>query len=112
MADFRFLGAYGSDTRAACDNFDPDYMWWHGTHIESQLAVSEAAANCAAQQLEDSPLGTFFMDEKNLNEFMYLEPGTLKMDTTALAENIRVFEELYGPNVPIAIDLSYRDMKF
>ena len=112
MADFRFLGAYGSDTRAACDYFDPDYMWWHGTHIESQLAVSEAAANCAAQQLEDSPLGTFFMDEKNLNEFMYLEPGTLKMDTTALAENIRVFEELYGPNVPIAIDLSYRDMKF
>ena len=34
MADFRFLGAFSS-SRVECENFDPQYMWWHGTHIES-----------------------------------------------------------------------------
>jgi hypothetical protein len=49
MADFRFLGALGSSKLSSCENFNPSYMWWHGTHIESQLAVSEDAANCAAK---------------------------------------------------------------
>ena len=48
MADFRFLGALSTFRLPVCDNFEPDYMWWHGTHIESQLVVSEAAANCVA----------------------------------------------------------------
>lgn len=76
------------------------------------MAVSEAAANCAAKQLEGSPLGNFFMNEENLNEFLYLTPGTLKMTTSSIASNIKIFEEIFGPNVPIEIDLSYRDMKF
>jgi hypothetical protein len=52
------------------------------------------------------------MNEENLNEFLYLNPGTLKMTTSSIASNIGVFEEIFGPNVPIQIDLSYRDMKF
>lgn len=33
--DFRFLGAISSHGHVVCENFDPDYMWWHGTHVES-----------------------------------------------------------------------------
>lgn len=48
-ADFRFMGALGSERLPFCDNFDPEYMWWYGDHVESQLVVSEAAANCFAE---------------------------------------------------------------
>jgi len=36
----------------------------------------------------------------------------LPFDTTSLARFLPIFEEKLGPNVPLEINLSYRDMKF
>jgi hypothetical protein len=52
------------------------------------------------------------MNTVNLNELLYLEPGTLNVTTTGMAKFIKVFEEKFGADVPLSIDLSYKDMKF
>ena len=51
------------------------------------------------------------MDEKHLNEFLYLEPGILNMTSTSVSSFISVFEQIYGVDTPLAIDFTYRDMK-
>jgi len=56
------MGSVSSERLESCENFDPDYMWWYGDHVESQLVVSEAAANCIAEQVSLSPLGRFYMN--------------------------------------------------
>ena len=76
------------------------------------MGVTEASADCIANVIQDSPLGTFKLNQVNLNEFFHHEPGFLPFDTTSLARFLPIFEEKLGPNVPLEINLSYRDMKF
>jgi len=110
-ADFRFMGELSSPWHSGCENFSPDYIWWYGDHPESQLAVTEASADCIANVLQDSPLGTFKINKVNLNELFHLEEGHLNFDTTSLAQYLPIFEQKLGSNVPIELDLSYRNMQ-
>lgn len=51
------------------------------------------------------------MNTTNLNEFLYVEPDTYKMTTSSIARNLPVFEQIIGADIPITIELGYRDMK-
>jgi hypothetical protein len=52
------------------------------------------------------------MNQVNLNEFLYLPPGTVDVTTSSIASNIGIFEDVWGPDVPLTFELSYTDMKF
>ena len=65
-----------------------------------------------AANFQHSPLGKLELHQESLNQILYLEPGTLDLTTTSIASNLQIFEELWGPDVPLMITLSYTDMKF
>jgi hypothetical protein len=52
------------------------------------------------------------LNKENLNDLLYLEPDTLDVTTSTVARNIGIFEDIFGPNVPLSIQLSFTDMKF
>jgi hypothetical protein len=67
------------------------------------LAVTEAAANCIAEQIAASPLGRFEMNHKNLNDLLHHTEveDMWNFNTTSISDKFSIFEDKIGPNVPI-----------
>lgn len=75
----------------------------------SQLVITDAAATCIAEAVQQSKLGKFILNEHTLNELLGTEG--LKWDTTHLKQKIPILAEKIGDDVPLEFELSYRDMK-
>lgn len=81
-ADFRFVGELLADTKSgqaiiqkhdACEDFSPKFLGWYGSHIESQLVISSAAASCAMESISKTPIGKFHLNRKTLAELIGID---------------------------------------
>lgn len=84
----------------------------------SQIAISEASANCFAEQAAKSNVGKYTLDTESFNiEIMKLPQGEqIHLTSSTIKEifGLSIFEEMLGENIPMKVDFSYRnmDMKF
>jgi len=75
----------------------------------SQLVISESAATCGLNNIAKSPIGKLDLNEDRMNQFFGV--NNLKFDTTSFAKHIPIFKEKLGPNKPLKINISYKDVK-
>jgi hypothetical protein len=75
---------------------------------ESYLAISPEAAECIAEQVSKSKVGSFEVNQRNL-ELMFGDGTTHPVTTSSIAMDI--FARKLGSNQPLTIKLGYKDMK-
>jgi len=80
----------------------PDKKVW------SQLAVSEAAADCFAKAVASSDIGRVELTKQKLNDMFRMD--NFELSSSSLARYIPVFYDKLGRGVEMKIDLSFKDI--
>lgn len=74
----------------------------------SQIVMSESVATCWANNLAKSKLGKLNIDTPRLNKLF--GKTDLKWDTTTLAEHIPLFEEHYGADSEMELNVHFTNL--
>lgn len=77
---------------------------------DSQIVFSDSAASCWMNQFAKSRIGTIVVDDVTVNEFWQNDDVTYKFDTSSLQEHFPVLEHKIGPNKPLEIELTFKDI--
>lgn len=88
---------------------DADYMDFVNSATFSQLVVSESAASCWMNQWAASSIGKFDLDDEKVN--LILEQDWIKLTTTSIAKQIPLFQQKLGHDIPMKLELHYKDFK-
>lgn len=104
--DLYFLGELLQNNKNC--TMEPDYMDFINSDTFSQLVVSESAATCAANTMASSAIGMIDLDTKSLRTLLNLPH--FHFNTTTVAQQIPIFQEKLGDDVPLQLTLSYKDI--
>lgn len=74
------------------------------------LAISEDTATCMAEVISRSPIGKFELDDHTLNALLEVE-GVRIINTKSLKPKIPILTEKIGYDVPLLLELGYKDME-
>jgi hypothetical protein len=96
----------GEDCDIEPDNID----FIEDSHTASQVVISESAASCFASQLAKSRIGKVKLNKDLSNKF-WGTGNSLNFNTTSLSPHLPLFEKKLGKNVPLAVELTFKDFK-
>jgi len=89
---------------------DPmDFVTSKNDAVYSQLVISESAASCIAKSMSRSNIGTLDLDESRMNTLF--SRNDIKLNTTSIAEHIPIFQDKFGKNKPLKIQLGFKEPK-
>jgi hypothetical protein len=88
---------------------EPDFMDFVNSETFSQLVMSESAATCMANTMAASPIGFIHLNDQSMKTLLHL--NSFKFDTTTVAQQIPIFQEKLGDDVPLEMTLHYKDIK-
>jgi hypothetical protein len=72
------------------------------------MVMTEAAANCLAEQISDTDLGRYRINKRFVNDLLHNKD---EITSSSIADRFPLFEKKLGPNKPLRFDLSYKNMK-
>lgn len=75
----------------------------------SQLVISESAATCMANTMSSSPIGYLDLHTQSLIDLFGLSDD-FKFNSTTIAQQIPIFQEKLGDDIPIQLTLSFKDV--
>ena len=105
--DMYFIGEI-TRPNESCGELVPDQFDFMGTEVQSQAVMSESALTCALNSMAGSNIGYVNLNEKRLNQFFGV--NNLKFDTSSFAKHIPIFKQKIGPNKPLKLEVSMRDI--
>lgn len=112
--EFRFVGEFNANGKG-CEVFQPKDMTFLDDVKTSQLAISEAAANCYADRLQHTKVAHFHLNKRVLNvvanDSSVDFKEELEFNTTSLYDIMPMFHDKLGPNKSLEMFMSYTDME-
>lgn len=104
--DLFFLGELLHEG-AGCE-LEPDYMDFLNSDTFSQLVVSESVGTCILNTMASSPIGFLDLNTETLSTLLNLDDFIF--NSTTIAQQIPIFQEKLGDDIPIQLTLSYKDV--
>ena len=74
----------------------------------SQLVIGQSAFSCWLNQMAKTPIGRVNFNEERWNTAFGVQD--FKLDSTSLADRIKLFQEALGDNKPLVFDMTFKDI--
>lgn len=103
---FALYGELYSLSNKRCSHFDPLPLELLDL-ADSQIVISETAANCIAEQLSYTDIGKYVLNKRNFNTFLHSQGFNLT--TSDLEADFPIFKAKLGADKPLKFELTYRD---
>ena len=87
----------------------PDHLEFLDVAEKSQIVISESTASCFANQIAQSDIGLIKLDAEKVRNFWGLDEAS-DFTTSSLATHFPLFEEWFGPDVPLRMELNLHNI--